>query len=60
MSAAYLINVHNHDEKEVRRFINHFQDAGCDLLRFTFPQPSRGIETDPGVIPSNVEIVKYT
>ena len=59
MSAAYLINVHNNDAKEVRRFINHFQSAGCNLLRFTFPQPPRGIKTDPGVVPSSNEIKKY-
>lgn len=59
MSAAYLINIHNNEKNEVRQFINDFRDAGCHLLRFTFPQPPRGIITDPGVVPNKDDIKKY-
>jgi len=59
LSAAYLINVHNHDPNEVSRFISDFQGANCNLLRFTFPQPPRGIDTDPGVVPTKNEIDAY-
>ena len=33
--------------------------AGCNLLRFTFPQQPKGIETEKGVIPSEIEKDKY-
>ena len=59
LSAAYLINLHNHNVNEVSQFISDFKGAGCNLLRFTFPQPPRGIITDPGVIPDRNEIHTY-
>ena len=34
-------------------------EAGCNLLRFTFPQQPKGIETEKGVIPSEIEKEKY-
>jgi sulfatase maturation enzyme AslB (radical SAM superfamily) len=51
LSAAYLINVHNNQNDEVKNFIDDFKKAGCNILRFTFPQPPKGINTDPGVVP---------
>ena len=59
ISAAYLVNIHNHDVNEVNHFIDDFQDAGCNLLRFTFPQPPRDIKTEPGVVPTKDEIRSY-
>ncbi|HIE72124.1 MAG TPA: hypothetical protein EYP98_19210 [Planctomycetes bacterium] len=59
MSAAYLVNVHSKNPDEVRQFIHDFRGAGCDLLRFTFPQPPRGIKTEAGVVPSNDELHHY-
>jgi len=59
ISAAYLINIHNYKISEVSRFIDDFQGAGCDLLRFTFPQPPRAIPQEPGVIPTVNEKLSY-
>tara|TARA_X000000950_G_scaffold277437_1_gene366869 strand:- start:31031 stop:32164 length:1134 start_codon:yes stop_codon:yes gene_type:complete len=51
-SAAYLINIYNNKPSEVKKFINDFKSAGCNLIRFTFPQPPKDIKTEPGVVPS--------
>jgi MoaA/NifB/PqqE/SkfB family radical SAM enzyme len=59
VSAAYLVNIHSHEEPEVAGFIDDFQGAGCDLLRFTFPQPPRGIKTEPGVVPDDDDCARY-
>jgi MoaA/NifB/PqqE/SkfB family radical SAM enzyme len=59
ISAAYLVNIHNNDVNEVSRFIDDFKEVGCNLLRFTFPQPPRGIHVDPGVVPSVDECRLY-
>ena len=59
LSAAYLVNIHSHQPEEVSTFISDFKDAGCNLLRFTFPQPPRGITTDPGVVPTKDESSNY-
>ena len=59
ISAAYLINIHNCEISEVSRFIDDFKGAGCDLLRFTFPQPPRAIPQKLGVIPSVDEKLSY-
>jgi MoaA/NifB/PqqE/SkfB family radical SAM enzyme len=59
LSAAYLVNIHSHAEDEVLQFINDFKGAGCNLLRFTFPQPPRGINTEPGVVPTKQESRNY-
>ncbi len=59
ISAAYLVNIHSHEVEEVERFIRDFQGAGCNLLRFTFPQPPRGIETEVGVVPTHDECRHY-
>ena len=34
-------------------------DAGCNLLRFTFPQQPKDIETEDGVVPTENEKNKY-
>ena len=59
LSAAYLVNIHSGSEEDCKNFILHFMEAGCNLLRFTFPQHPKGIETDKGVIPSEIEKDKY-
>ena len=59
ISAAYLINIHNYEINEVSRFIDDFKGVGCDLLRFTFPQPPRAIPQEPGVIPTVDEKLSY-
>jgi len=56
ISAAYLINYQNWMEVEVTSFIEDFKEAGCDLIRFTFPQPPRGIKLAEGIIPNESEV----
>jgi len=51
ISAAYLVNHQNWMETEVAKFIADFRSAGCNLLRFTFPQPPRATELPQGIIP---------
>lgn len=59
ISAAYLLNKFNSSKKEIERFILDFQNAGCNLLRFSFAQPPRGlidqekIDTVPDVYEKN-------
>jgi len=59
ISAAYLVNTHSGTAGEVRNFINDFRRAGSNLLRFTFPQPPRGIQTESGVVPTKEEAEHY-
>ena len=59
LSAAYLVNIHSANKEDYENFIRNFKDAGCNLLRFTFPQQPKGIQTDPGVIPSEKEKDEY-
>ena len=59
ISAAYLINIHTGTPEEVLSFVKDFRGVGCNLLRFTFPQPPRGIETEEGVVPSRDECAGY-
>jgi MoaA/NifB/PqqE/SkfB family radical SAM enzyme len=59
ISAAYLVNIHSNESGEVAKFMEDFRSAGCDLLRFTFPQPPRNILTKPGVVPSAQECAEY-
>jgi hypothetical protein len=42
MSATYLVCGLNSTEDEIRKFVSDFKGAGCNLIRFTFPQPPRG------------------
>lgn len=55
LSAAYLVNVNSAKSYDYENFINNFMKAGCNLLRFTFPQQPKGINTEIGVIPSKKE-----
>jgi MoaA/NifB/PqqE/SkfB family radical SAM enzyme len=59
LSAAYLVNIHSGNEYDYEKFINEFIDAGCNLIRFTFPQQPKDIKTDKGVVPSESEKKNY-
>ncbi len=59
LSAAYLVNVHSANVNDYENFINNFMEAGCNLLRFTFPQQPKGITLDQGVIPSEDDKINY-
>ena len=56
ISAAYLVNSQNWMESEVSSFIKDFKEAGCDLLRFTFPQPPRDTPLAEGIIPTSIDV----
>ena len=60
LSAAYLVNINSAREYDYEKFINDFINAGCNLLRFSFPQPPKDIKTEKGVIPTQNEVVKYS
>ncbi len=49
ISAAYLLNKYNSSKEEISKFISDFKNAGCNLLRFSFAQPPRGL-VDKGKI----------
>jgi len=55
LSAAYLVNINSAKSYDYENFINNFMKAGCNLLRFTFPQQPKGINTEIGVIPSETD-----
>jgi len=59
LSAAYLVNINSARKYDYEKFINDFMNAGCNLLRFTFPQPPKDIKTEKGVIPTQKEVSKY-
>ena len=59
LSAAYLVNIHSANTHDYEKFINDFIEAGCNLLRFTFPQQPKDIKTEKGVVPSKEEVVFY-
>ena len=59
LSAAYLVNIHSGNSYDYEKFINDFIDAGCNLLRFTFPQQPKDVKTEKGVVPSEKEIISY-
>lgn len=59
LSAAYLVNIYSNNNYDYEKFINEFMDAGCNLLRFTFPQQPKDIETEDGVVPTESEKNKY-
>ena len=59
LSAAYLVNINSANLDDYENFINDFMSAGCNVLRFSFPQPPKGIETKKGVVPTQEEIDFY-
>jgi len=59
LSAAYLVNIHSANSYDYEKFINDFTKAGCNLIRFTFPQQPKDIKTEKGVVPSKEEISFY-
>ena len=59
LSAAYLVNIKSAKVKDYENFITDFMNAGCNVLRFSFPQPPKDIETEKGVVPSQEEISNY-
>jgi MoaA/NifB/PqqE/SkfB family radical SAM enzyme len=60
ITATYLINATNHSRDEISKFLADFRDAGCNLLRFTYPQLPRSFAPKDGVIPSAEEVRAYT
>jgi len=59
LSAAYLVNIKSANINDYENFINDFMAAGCNVLRFSFPQPPKDIKTEKGVVPSQEEINHY-
>ncbi len=59
LSAAYLVNINSANLSDYENFINDFMSAGCNVLRFSFPQPPKGVETKKGVVPTQEEIDFY-
>ncbi len=55
LSAAYLLNAYSAKNDDISNFIEKFIQAGCNLLRFTFPQPPKDIITSEGTVPSPPE-----
>jgi MoaA/NifB/PqqE/SkfB family radical SAM enzyme len=59
LSAAYLVNIKSANITDYETFINDFMNAGCNVLRFSFPQPPKDIKTEIGVVPTQEEINIY-
>jgi sulfatase maturation enzyme AslB (radical SAM superfamily) len=59
LSAAYLVNINSANFNDYENFINDFMTAGCNVLRFSFPQPPKDTKTKKGVIPTQEEINFY-
>lgn len=56
LSVSYLITRLNNASEEIERAIRDISAAGADLIRFTFPQVPRGMESEAGsIIPSRAE-----
>lgn len=55
LSAAYLLNAYSAKHGDIKSFIEEFISAGCNLLRFTFPQPPKDIVTEAGIVPDQIE-----
>lgn len=49
VSAAYLLNKFNSSKNEIENFIKDFREAGCNLLRFSFAQPPRGLVNEASI-----------
>jgi len=60
ISAAYLVNGLNNTNDEIRKFVADFSEAGCNLIRFTFPQLPRGkVAAELPTVPSAGECARY-
>lgn len=60
LSAAYLVTGLNHSDAEITRFVTDFRAAGCDLIRFTFPQLPRGkTAAELPLLPSREQCAQY-
>ena len=59
LSAAYLVNINSANLNDYEKFINDFMGAGCNVLRFSFPQPPKDTKTEKGVVPTPEEINFY-
>ena len=56
LSVSYLITRLNNENSEIENAIRDISAAGADLIRFTFPQLPRGMESEDGsIIPSRDE-----
>ena len=60
LSAAYLVNINSGNAHDYEKFINDFIDAGCNVLRFAFPQPPKDTNTEKGVVPTESEMLSYS
>ena len=59
LSAAYLVNINSANINDYENFINDFMAAGCNVLRFSFPQPPKDVKTAKGVVPTQQEVNLY-
>lgn len=60
VSATYLVTRVNNSSAEVEKSVRDLLDSGIDLLRFSFPQVPRGLESEQGtIIPSRAEVDEY-
>ena len=60
LSVAYLVNINSCNAYDYEKFINDFIDAGCNVIRFAFPQTPKDINTEKGVIPTESETLSYS
>ena len=54
-----MVNINSANVNDYENFINDFMGAGCNVLRFSFPQPPKDIKTEKGVVPTQEEIDFY-
>ena len=60
ISASYLITHQNNSPAEIERAVRDISDAGADLIRFTFPQLPRGMNSVDGTsIPTKDQANEY-
>ena len=51
-----MINHQNSNIKDISKFISDFNDANCNLIRFTFPQQPRKTKLPKRTIPKPNEV----
>ncbi len=60
VSASYLITHQNNSPAEIETAVRDISDAGVNLIRFTFPQVPRGMNSAEGSsIPTKIEAEAY-